>query len=488
MELAKVLRDINKDRYKAEACFVFSCWQEPDLFEDYKDINVGKDETLKNEDAIFYWNLGMAMHTQGIKKIDAIAVDAFLANKDDIRKKYEQRGSYAPINDLSNAIDPENVDSFFDQITRMNSLSTVAKSMEKFFSNIDMLSDKSNDDIYDMFEMLNNSIAVSSVRDVEVEDLTITDEFIQSMTSHEAMGLPLKNTPCLNYTTLGLPLGDCTMLASHSGGAKSSFIAANIVFPLAVEGEPVCLFSNEMNIKAYQHLLMIYILTRELKYYKLTRKKLKQGEFTEEDIKMVYEAQKISKEKYKHIKFIKIFNNDTNLMMRFIKKYARQGFRCFIWDTFKSDDIADGGDEWLRLLKSSRRVFNLISKLNVSMTMTFQLALYTTNVRYLDASCLAGSKQVKEVLSELLMMRSLWTDEYSGQKHDCRVYKWNSEKKEKEYYQLDPEKKYKVVFINKTRNDEGNNEILYQWDSIWNQWIEIGYCHIDNDHRGIGGK
>ena len=482
----KVLKEINKDRYKAEACFVFSCWQEPDLFEDYKDINVGKDETLKNEDAVFYWNLGMAMHTQGIRKIDAIAVDAFLANKEDIRKKYEQRGSYAPINDLSSAIDPENVDSFFDQIARMNSLSTVAKSMESFFSNIDKLSDKSNDDIYDMFELLNNSISTSSIRDINVQDLVITDEFINTMSSHEAMGLPIKNASCLNYTMLGIPLGDCSMLASHSGMGKSSWVAANIVFPLAASGEPVCIFSNEMKIAAYQHLLLIYILTKELSYYELTRKKLKQGNFTEKDLDMLQQAKEISEEKYKNIKFIAVFNNDAGIIMRFIKKFSRRGYRCFIWDTFKSDDITDGTDEWLKLLKNSRKVFNVVSKLEVAMFMTFQLSLHTTNQRYLDASCLAGSKQVKEVLSELLMMRQLWPDEYTGEKNDCRAYKWNSEKKEKEYINLNPEKKYRVFFINKTRNDEGGNEILFQWDSVWNQWYEIGYCNIKNDHRGMG--
>ena len=24
--------------------------------------------------------------------------------------------------------------------------------------------------------------------------------------------------------------------------------------------------------------------------------------------------------------------------------------------------------------------------------------------------------------------------------------------------------------------------LLYQWDSAWNRWIEIGFCTIVNDH------
>jgi hypothetical protein len=96
------------------------------------------------------------------------------------------------------------------------------------------------------------------------------------------------------------------------------------------------------------------------------------------------------------------------------------GVRYIVWDTMKGDDITDGSDAWLQLLMNSRKIFNLVSKLNIALTCTFQLALYTTNQRYLDASCLSSSKQIKEVVSELIMMRKLWSDEYTGEKKDCK--------------------------------------------------------------------
>lgn len=487
MDLKKTLKDINKNRREVEACFVFSCWADPDLFEDYKDVNVGKDTTLKDEDAIFYWQLGMAMHQQNIQKIDAITIEAFLANKDEMRKRYERYGGYQTVEGLRSTMDPENADGYYDQINRMNALSLFANKTEELFADVDRFNNSTDDEIYDMFDLLGNSIAVNSTRGVEVEDLTITDDFIKSCTDKEEMGLPYRAVPLLNYTTMGIPLGDCTMIAGHSGSAKTSFVFENMVLSLVKDGEPVVIFSNEMDSNAYRHLLLAHILTRDLNYWKLTRKKLKQGEFTDEELAMIEKAKEISEEKYSKIKFVKIFNNNTSILMRFIKKYARQGCRCFIWDTFKSDDISDGNtEEWLQLLKNSRKVFNLISKLHVALVMTFQLALYTTNQRYLDASCLAGSKQVKEVLSELIMTRSLWHDELTGEKNDCKAYKWNKETKTNEIVKLDPEKQYKVFFINKTRSDGGGNEILMEWRSEWNAWFEVGYCHIVNNHRGIG--
>ena len=38
MDIKKTLEKINKDREKVEACFVFSCWSDPDLFDEYKNV------------------------------------------------------------------------------------------------------------------------------------------------------------------------------------------------------------------------------------------------------------------------------------------------------------------------------------------------------------------------------------------------------------------------------------------------------------------
>ena len=132
-----------------------------------------------------------------------------------------------------------------------------------------------------------------------------------------------------------------------------------------------------------------------------------------------------------------------------------------MWDTYKSDDTT-GDKMWQELLMSSRRVFNLVAKEKWSLVCTFQLALYTTNQRYLDAGCLSNSKQIKEVVSEHIMMRKLWHDEYTNEKYDCKPYKFDNQTKTKEYITLDPDKIYIVIFIDKTRNDENARCILYQ--------------------------
>lgn len=257
--------------------------------------------------------------------------------------------------------------------------------------------------------------------------------------------------------------------------------------PLANDGTPCCILSNEMGVDTYKNLLLIHILTRELNYWKITRKKLKIGGFSSEELDLLKQAAVISKDKYSHIKFVKLFDNDSSKIMKYIRRLSRTGTKAFFWDTFKNDDSAMDEKAWQQLLLNSRRIFNLVSKEQVALVTTFQLALYTTNQRFLDASCLSSSKQVKEVVSELVMMRRLWQDEYTGEKYDCHPFKYSRENpKIKETFTLEKDKTYNVCILDKTRNDADKVCVLFEWQGAWNAWREIGYCTIVNEHKSFG--
>ena len=155
----------------------------------------------------------------------------------------------------------------------------------------------------------------------------------------------------------------------------------------------------------------------------------------------------------------------------------------------KSDDSLDE-KMFLQLLINSRKVFQLASKENIAIIPTYQLALYTVNQRYLDASCLANGKQIKEVFSEMIYMRQLWQDEYTGEKYDCKAYQLQKNEdgkytKVKRMIELDKDKKYIVAFLDKTRNDEDKQQVLYEVNGRFNSWKEIGYCNILNEHKGF---
>ena len=184
-----------------------------------------------------------------------------------------------------------------------------------------------------------------------------------------------------------------------------------------------------------------------------------------------------------------MFDNDTARVCKTIRKYSKLDFQLFLWDTMKSDD--DSNMEMYRqLLQASRKVFQTASRENVAVVCTYQLALYAKDKRFLDATCLSNSKQIKEVFSEMLYMRPLWEDEYTGERYDCRAYTRGKNadgtwEKFTTPITLDKTKKYIVAFLDKTRNDEDNQQFLYEVDFTWNRWREIGYCKIRDDHIAL---
>lgn len=484
MDKEKALKEINKGREKDEAAFVFCLWKDPELFGDYLSINDGKNKTLKDSDAVFYYMLGRAMYVQGYKSFDNMSVLTFIDNKPEIKKKFESFGGYREVNNLIQLVNPDNVDAYFDKICRMNSLSIMCEKYDELFTDVNRFNNASSSDVYETFDLINNSIALNTRTGTEMETLEITDEFIEQLSKGTDVGLNYgKFAPILNYTTLGAPVGDLFMFAGHSGCGKSSFIFGNMVIPFAEKGIECCIISNEMRSETYKILLLIYVLSHELGYWNLTRKKLKIGSFSEEDRLKISEAQKIINEKYNNIKFIKLQSDSISIIFQHIKRAAHQGTKCFVWDTMKSDETFDDS-MWQALLMNSRKLYHLADNLNISIIVTYQLALYTVNQRWLDAGCLANGKQIKEVFSEMIYMRPLWQDEYTGQKFDCKPWKFKRDNnKIREYIDLDPNEKYMVCFVDKTRNDDDKKTILFKWKGAWNQWQEIGYCTIVNDHR-----
>lgn len=487
MELNKnVIAKINQGRDQTEASFVFSLWKDLQLYDDYKDLNRIKDKFLHNEDAQFYFALGYAIREKGFQTCDNITLDAYLEGKPSSREKFESLGGWPQCQALINLVNSENIDAYYDQIRKMNILEIMYKKSVSLFDHIEKFDKSTSEDVYDTFELLNNSVALETGLDSKIESLVIDEKFIEECNKGIDVGLNYgAGAPILNYVTLGVPVGDIYLLAAHSGVGKTSFIFENMVLPIASDGTKVAIISNEMTIKSYKNLLLVHVLSHDLNYWKITRKKLKIGHFSDEEMSMLKKASKITKEKYSNIIFVKMFENNNGKLLKYIKRLARTGVKMIAYDTMKADDsLSQDMDMWQQLLMDSRRIFNIVNRENIAFVATFQLALHSLNQRYLDSSCLSSSKQIKEVVSELVLMRQLRTDEYTGERFDCHPWRYNKDNsKIKDQITLDSEKKYVVCFVDKTRNDMTGQCILYQWDGGWNKWVELGYCTIVNEYK-----
>lgn len=486
-ELSEYPKELTDGRNAVEASFIFCLWKQPDLYSDYGTLNDNNDETIKTEDGIFYYSLGKQLYKQGFKAFDNVSVYTFLEDKPTVKKHFEKLGGYKTVEELRSLVDVENADAYFDQIAKMNTLMMLHDKGFNVLDNVKKLMKMTNQEVYDYYDYLLNSISLNTGHDSVIEDLVIDQAYIDKCDTGEEMGLNYgKVCHILNYLTMGLPLGEMTMIGGHSGTGKSSFIFECIVLPLVEQGIKVAIISNEQKIHSFQQLLLVHILTQDLDYWELTRKKIKTGHFTDSQKEMLELARQISAEKYPNIKFVKLFDTDMAKTKKIIRKLAKLGYQAAIYDTLKVEDAFDRST-WEQLLIQSRQLFQLGSKENIAVVTTFQLALSTLNKRWLDAGCLSNGKQVKEVYSEMIYLRQLWDDEYTGEKHDCKAYRLKRDAngkltKVKEMITLDKDKKYLVAFLDKTRNDEDKQTVLYEWNGRFNKWTELGYCTIYNDH------
>lgn len=451
-------------------------------------LNEKNDKTLQSEDAIFYYTLGKQLHKQGFKSFDNMTVYTYLEDKPTTKEDFNNRGGYKEVENLKSLVNTDNISAYYDKIVKTNTLGLLCEKFFNSFDNINRFNNMTNQEVYDFFDYQLNNISINTGHDIDIESLVIDDKFIEECNEGSAMGLGYgKNCPIMNYLTLGIPLGELFMCAGHSGVGKTSFSFENLILSLNEKNIKCAVISNEQRSKDFKMLLTVHILTQDLNYWDLTRKKLKIGHFTQEQKDMLHKAKQISTEKYGNLRFVKLFDNDMNKVKKIIKKLAKLGYQAILFDTMKSDDEIDEA-MWQQLLIHSRKLFQLASKENISIITTYQLALSTLNQRYLHAGCLSNAKQIKEVFSEMIYLRTLWDDEYTGGKYDIKPYNLTKDSsgkytKVKKMIDLDRDKKYMIAFLDKTRNDDDKQTVLYEFNGRFNKWVEVGYCTVINEHR-----
>lgn len=478
--------ELLEGRETEEATFIFCLYKQPDLFGDYLKLNENGDETIITNDGKYYFNLGKQMYLQGYKSFDHVTIYSFLETKPTLKKRFEVLGGYKSIEELRGLVNVENVDAYYDTIVKMNFLIKLHEKGFNVLTNLEKFKSMTSQQVYDWYDFMLNNFGIQTSQDIEVESLEIDDKFLKECDEGEAMGVSYgKRCPLLNNFTLGVPLGELYMFGGYSGSGKSSFVFGNMIIPMTEAGRKCVVISNEQRSKDFKYLLLVHILTQDLDYWGLTRKRIKQGKFTDEQWEMLRKAEEISKEKYGNIRFVKMFNNDMNRVKQVIKKLSKVGYQIFMFDTMKSDDEIDGA-MWQQLLIHSRKLFQIASKENIALICTYQLALHTLNKRYLDASCLSNAKQIKEIFSEMVYLREIWQDEWEDEKYDVKPHtfvKTEDGKYRRQTVELDPRKKYMVLFLDKTRNDEDKRQIIYEFNGRFNLWKEVALCTVTNLHN-----
>ena len=495
MQLSNFPKELIHNRSTIEGLFIFCLWKEPKFYEDYMDSLVARDiENLKTvrslpdiitKDGEFYYSLGLELFKRGYKSFTDASIYSYLEDKKGLRTTYEEYGGYSQIERMVRIVDEDNIDTYYDNLLRNNILLNYHLSGDfNVLTNLEKFKKMSSSQVCDYFEYRSQSVSLNRISNVEIVDLDLDDQWIKECEDGLEMGISFASkAPLLNYHTLGIHQKNVNIFASTSGKGKTSFITHTYILPVLDSGENVTIVANEQNIKDWKHLFLATILSQKINYYKLVRKKVKQGSFLDKHGDAIKKAQEyFRKHYYKRIKFAKIYNYDIGTVCKIFKSMSKRGFKYGVYDTFKAENASSKtmiGD----LIEHSKKLLQTAEKEDLAITITMQVAIYMENIRYMTANCLSNSKQVKEVVSELILMRELWEDEYTDEKYDVKPYKFKRDDSGKytnikEIIELDPNKVYRIIFLDKTRNDGGGVCLLYEFKGAWNEWVELGYCNV----------
>lgn len=467
-----------KDSPIIEGNVIACLWKQPTLYEDWK----LEPNDFITQDGQVYFQMGLELHQEGFRIFDLVTVTNYLENKKALSDWFNTHGGYRAVEEMITLINLDNSDKYYDDINKRNILLSLYDKGFEVVNNLDKFKKLNSEMVYQYYDLQLNNVFVKKQLGVKMEKLIIDDNFIERCNNGDEMGMLYnKFCPLLSYTTLGIHKRSLYVLAGYSGTGKTSFACANYILPLLEQGKKVCIVSNEQNIDEYKRLLLGTVISNVTGYYDMTRKDLQKGGFKNnpEHWKAVKQSQDFWNKYQDNIMFVKLYDYDMNSVKKVVNTLSKQGFELFIYDTFKSDDLSSNtatGD----LVEDSKKLFRIADKENVAIVLTMQLAIWTLDKRYLNAGCLSTAKGVKEVCSELILMRSLWEDEYSGEGHDVRgFYKKKIEGTDsykKELITTYKDSKYQVIFIDKTRSGETDVQLLYKVDMQWNKWQELGWC------------
>ena len=274
--------------------------------------------------------------------------------------------------------------------------------------------------------------------------------------------------PFLSRQIMGLLEGTFTMMGGFSSAGKSTWWIT-VLMALLHYDRKILIISNEENIKKFKIKFMVWLLGKRNRYFKLTKKKMASGDINTESRKSLSDVQDFWRKNYKgRVKFISINEADMHVVKKKIRENAlRYGYDTVLYDTFKiqEGDFSSARQD-LSLVRDSRELDKLAKKYNLIMLASVQLAEYMKGRLFLDASCLSNAKQIKEILENLFLMRTVYAEELDEKSkyycHPFRLKKVNDKWIEEEY-KPDPNAVWRALFVEKCRSgaNSSDNGVAY---------------------------
>ena len=432
-------------------------------------------------DGLFYFSMLNQLRNKGFYSLDEVTILSNLSQ--DAIDKYEDMGGWDSIQHQIDIINTQNFDTYIDILYRENILLHMHSDGFNLLKEIDVNSKKiiplklfrkmTAEEVTDWYDARISSYGTGySSKVLEEEEIDFDDEFIESCQEGEENGVPfdiagydingeeINCFPFLSRQIMGFLEGTFTMMGGFSSVGKSSWWVT-VLMSLLYYDRKILIISNEESVKKFKVKFMIWLLGKRNRYFKLTKKKMTSGDINTESRDQLTQVQKFWRENYKgKVKFISINDADMRVVKKKIRENVlRYGYDCVLYDTFKiQESDFEGTRQDLSLVRDSRELDKIAKKYNIIMLASVQLAERLKGKLFLDSSVLSNSKQIKEILENLFLMRTVYDEELDEKnKFYCRPFRLKkvNDKWIEEEYAPDRNAVYRALFVEKTRN--GNN-------------------------------
>ena len=455
----------------------------------FKDMLLLDDLKLKKEDFItndgrFYFGLLTQLRKKGFYSLDEITI---LSNmNDEVIERYEACGGWESIQHQIDIINDKNFDTYIDILYRENIMLHMYDDGIDLLHTVDVNGKKvvllklfrkmDADSVQDWWDARIASYGTGySSKILEEEEIDFDDEFIDNceeglengvpfdIAGYDVNGEEINCFPFLTRQTMGLLEGTLTMLAGFSSAGKSTWFVT-VIMALLFHGRKVLIISNEERVKKFKAKFMVWLLGKRNRYFKLSKSKFLSGDINEESRKQLADVQKFWRENYKgKLKFISIADADMSVVKKKIRENAlRYGYDTVLYDTFKIQEKDFSGQRQdLALVRDSRELDKIGKKYNLIMLASVQLAEYMRGKLFLDSSVLSNSKQIKEILEGLFLMRTVYDEELDEKsKYYCHPFRLKKvdDKWIEEEYKPDRNAVWRILFVEKTRNGRNSSD------------------------------
>ena len=475
----------------------------------FKDILLLDECNLKIEDFLsidgrFYFALIQNIRSKGFPSIDEVTILSNISEM--IEESFQNRGGWNTIQNLIDIINEKNWDTYLDILYRENiiinlynngfNLLSAVEEDGKNITPLDLFRKMDSESVIDWYESrLGNLGTGYSSRILEEEEIDFNDDFINSCIEGLENGVPfdiagkdindgdINCFPFLSRQLNGLMDKTTTILGGYSSVGKTIWWVT-ILMALLYRGRKPLIISNEQQVKVFKISFIIWILAKKFRYFNLTKKKMLSGDINDKDKEYIKKAQEYWNSNYKgKVKFIAIPDADINLVKKKVRENVlKYSYDTILYDTLKLEFSESKNNEqhFISLIKDSRELDKMAKKYNIIMLCSLQLAINTLGRLFLDSSVLSMSKQIKEVLENLFLMRTVYQEELDkNSKYYCRPFRRIKVKDKwiEEEYEPDPTGIFRMLFLDKARSGENSTDngiaYLYKFDGSHGIFREI---------------